>query len=419
MSMAATDLKGLLTISVKSRHDGYSDQYNRIFMVKFLLVCTLVMGISWYQDSINCIVPDAHEIDAKFVSSTCWIQGVYVYKELRERIDEVAYFGMPIDMDQEGYLSNTIEKELCVLNPKSGKKSNYCVPLSKTFFLQYQYMPFLIAALSILFYLPYIFFRSANSDLISLKNTVKGDDPDAEKIAKHYFDRKTNPQRNNMLRVIFNILIKILYIVANLVALLGLNNIMNGEYLSYGSQWVSWAQLDNSVAYDYMGMRDHPKPGNLLLPPFGYCEVHASAKDIKNSYGNQHKFVCELSQNILYQYCLIVLWFAIIFGIVVSCLGLVILLVHYAIGIFGFKAHGPVGKKIFKMLSFRELEYLEFIRKRNIALYGEVLDKLKEFKLGPNAPDDEFPARGRDDIPLYPSLPPKDRYDDKRPGYQL
>lgn len=125
-------------------------------------------------------------------------------------------------------------------------------------------MPFLIAALSILFYIPYIAFRSANSDLISLKNTVKGDDPDAEKIAKHYFDHKTNPQRNNILRVIFNILIKVLYIVANLVCLLGLDSILNGEYLSYGSKWVSWSQLDNSLAYDYMGMRDHPKPGKLV-----------------------------------------------------------------------------------------------------------------------------------------------------------
>ena len=126
-------------------------------------------------------------------------------------------------------------------------------------------MPFLIASLAILFYVPYIAFRTANNDLISLKNTVKGDDPDPEQIAKHYFERRTNPQRNNMLRVVFNILIKILYIVANLVSLLGIDNILNGEYMSYGSKWVSWSQLDNSIAYDYMGMRDHPKPGKNFV----------------------------------------------------------------------------------------------------------------------------------------------------------
>ena len=66
------------------------------------------------------------------------------------------------------------------------------------------------------------------------------------------------------------------------------------------------------------------------------------------------------------------------------------------------------------MLSFRELEYLEFIRKRDIALYGEVLDKLKDIKLGPHAPADDVPQHG-DDIPLYSSKSP---YDNK-PGYQL
>jgi len=418
--MVATDIKGMLSITVKSRHDSHTDQYNRIFMVKLCLVVSLIMGISWFQDSISCIVPDAHGISGGFVSQTCWIQGVYVYKELKDRVDEVGYYGIPKDITQDGFLDNSDTQELCAMHPKLNKKpSEHCTPMTKTFFLQYQYFPFLIATFAILFYVPYIAFRTANNDLISLKNTVKGDEPDAEKIAKHYFDRRTNPQKNNMLRVVFNVLIKILYLVANLVCFLGLDSLLNGDFVGYGSKWVEWSRLENSIAYDYMGMRDHPKPGNNLLPPFGYCEVHASAKDIKESYANKHKFVCELSQNILYQYCLVVLWFALIFGIVISCVGILILFVHYAIGIFGFKAHGPTGKKIFKLLSFRELEYLEFIRKRDIALYGEVLDKLKEIKLGPNAPQDEYPPRHGDDIPLYPSLPQKDRYDSKGPGYQL
>ena len=74
------------------------------------------------------------------------------------------------------------------------------------------------------------------------------------------------------------------------------------------------------------------------------------------------------------------------------------------------RAQGPTGKRIFKMLSFRELEYLEFIRKRDIALYGEVLDKLKDIKLG----DAPFPPRD-DAIPL---VQPKSAYNDK-PGYEL
>ena len=65
------------------------------------------------------------------------------------------------------------------------------------------------------------------------------------------------------------------------------------------------------------------------------------------------------------------------------------------------------------MLSFRELEYLEFIRKRNIGLYGEVLEKLKEIKLGPHSPERE------EDVPLHPKMPQHERYGNKGPGYQL
>jgi len=428
MSMVATDIKGMLSITIKSRHDSHTDQYNRIFMVKLFLVCSLVMGISWFNDSINCIVPESHGLSGGFVSSACWIQGVYVYKELRQEQSSVAYFGIPKDMDNDGILKNfpgadKNQISLCSTTKKLESFSkSYCEPMHKTFYLQYQWMPFLIAAMSLLFYLPYIAFRTANNDLISLKNTIKGDDPDAEKIAKHYFNHRLNPPRTMMLRVIFNILIKCLYLIANLVALLGIDGLLNNEFVSYGNKWIEWSRLNNTVQYDYMGLRDFPKPGNLLLPPFGYCEVYESARDVKTTLGNKHKFVCELSQNVLYQYALIVVWFAIVFGIVISVIGLLLLIVNYAIGIFGIKSESPSSKKLFKALSFRELEYLEFIRKKNVILYGEVLEKLRETILGPNAPlDHEYPQqrRSQDNLPLYPSFPPKDQYDSKRPEYQL
>ena len=57
MAIAATDLKDMLSIHIKSRPDSYSDQYNRLFMFKLLLVCSLVTGISWFTDSIHCIIP--------------------------------------------------------------------------------------------------------------------------------------------------------------------------------------------------------------------------------------------------------------------------------------------------------------------------------------------------------------------------
>ena len=77
--------------------------------------------------------------------------------------------------------------------------------------------------------------------------------------------------------------------------------------------------------------------GNELLPPFGYCELTSGARDIKDSFYNYHKLVCEMSQNVLYQYVLAILWFALIAGIIISVIGLLQMILHYIVGVFGFK----------------------------------------------------------------------------------
>ena len=62
MSMIATDFKSFLTIKLKSRDDNLFDQYSRIFMVKILLVTSMVCGLSWYSDKFNCIIPGTIKI---------------------------------------------------------------------------------------------------------------------------------------------------------------------------------------------------------------------------------------------------------------------------------------------------------------------------------------------------------------------
>ena len=47
-----------------------------------------------------------------------------------------------------------------------------CRPFVKRYYLQYQWMPFYVATLSLMYYLPYVFFRIINTDMISLKSTL-------------------------------------------------------------------------------------------------------------------------------------------------------------------------------------------------------------------------------------------------------
>ena len=53
----AADLKSLFQVTRKKRFDSITDQYQRIFMVKLLLACSLITGLAWYGDKINCVNP--------------------------------------------------------------------------------------------------------------------------------------------------------------------------------------------------------------------------------------------------------------------------------------------------------------------------------------------------------------------------
>ena len=53
----AADMKSLFQVTRKKRFDSLTDQYQRIFMVKLLLACSIITGLAWYGDKINCVNP--------------------------------------------------------------------------------------------------------------------------------------------------------------------------------------------------------------------------------------------------------------------------------------------------------------------------------------------------------------------------
>ena len=133
-------------------------------------------------------------------------------------------------------------------------------------------------------------------------------------------------------------------------------------------------------------MRGFPKPGNKLLPPFGYCEFYESAKDIKQSRMNKFKIICELSQHVLYQYCLLVLWFCLAIGIMVSVLGVLHLLWVYFSNLMLIRCKREYG------ITLREMDYIMYIKTRDSNLYTLVVERLGENSEGNILMDNEsFP----------------------------
>ena len=76
----------------------------------------------------------------------------------------------------------------------------------------------------------------------------------AANIVENYFNRGINPASKLNLRVFGVFTTKVLYIFANVMVFLLTNIVLNGNYQNYGQKWNSWAELNNSMAYDYMGM---------------------------------------------------------------------------------------------------------------------------------------------------------------------
>ena len=109
----------------------------------------------------------------------------------------------------------------------------------------------------------------------------------------------------------------------------------------------------------------------------GYCEVEEASKDELTVHHNSYVFLCEISTNVLYQYVLVVLWFLFIISISISIIGLISALTEHLMHIICFGRSSPK-KTITRVLTLRETEYLQFIKKKNMVMYGDVLRKLKQ-----------------------------------------
>ena len=85
----------VITWKSKTPYDSVSDQYTRIFMPKLFIISSLVMGFSYFNDKLNCMVSSRLNGLKEFVQETCWIQGFYIYHEMHTKLNESSYYGIP------------------------------------------------------------------------------------------------------------------------------------------------------------------------------------------------------------------------------------------------------------------------------------------------------------------------------------
>ena len=290
-----------------------------------------------------------------------YIAGFYVYRDLKYTESDqtpswyVGYYGISKNFDQ---------------------------PIEKTFYLQYQWFPFYVASLALLFYLPYFLFQFINTDIISLTAAIKSLDVNVECLVKNFFNYQINPPSRMYMRIFGNIIVKICYIIVNVVAFTWTDHLLYGEFKNFGIAWLRWNSKIHQTAFDYTKSRKLVKPGEILLPTFGICEVFEIRRDATTTREDHHRFVCEISQNILYQYVLLVLWFLFIIGMTLSILGFILKIIDHALTATCLFAMASQARRVYQVLNLRECEYLEFVRRNNMPVYGQLIRKLKEDTLG-------------------------------------
>ena len=331
--------------------------------------------------------------------------GFFIYEEMKDRLSQSGYYGIPRNIDYDGI--NSLG-QLCTVLDRSRDNGGHCVPMKKVFYLQYQYMPFFVAALSVFFYAPYMAFGFTNSDLMQLKDYCATDEVTSDELLKKFFDQKKNKTRKMRYRIVTLLLIKILYLLVNVLVMMACDEVLAKNFLHYGSNYLSWSELNNAEAHDHnLRLREVPKPANVLLPPLGLCEIHEATRDVRSTHVNSHKFICEISPHVLYQYVMLILWFSLAFGIVLSSIGVLTNVFGHLMNFACFMSAGDPARRMYRVITLREIDYLEYVRRNNMPAYVELLRKIPEtravglasLKSSSNAKYGGFPTNGNFELP--------------------
>lgn len=113
----------------------------------------------------------------------------------------------------------------------------------------------------------------------------------------------------------------------------------------------------------------------------GYCDIHEASLETRIIFHNENKFVCEISPHVLYQYVLMVLWFLFVTSIVISIIGALVYIGKHLRQLLPFGQSYDDYKIIRPVLTLREIEYLDVIKRKNKIKYAAVLKRLKEQRL--------------------------------------
>ena len=252
----------------KKRNDSITSRWNRLFGSKMLFVTTLVSALYWYKDNMQCNLVD-HKIDAGFLRSACWMQGLFIYKELE--INHITkQYGIPNNLANTGMRK---DKTLC-----KNKKS--CIPMKKRVITSYLWVPFFLLFCSFALKIPYFLFNWNFSRLQDFRSSV--DNLSSKKIYKNFFSTRYNFTNN--LYILCNLTMECLYLIVSVALFVSCTKILGNDFACYLPNLLSFDKWDER---NNEGNGKYPSPLDVLFPAVGLCDVSIGRRDLITKHFNE------------------------------------------------------------------------------------------------------------------------------------
>ena len=160
--MNVSSLKDIFTVDfLKKRNDSVPSRWNRILGSKIILI--IVVITSNYK--MNCLKSEKG-LYLKFVTKSCRMRGLFLYKELMAEPRLPREFGIPDDIGDDDIQNN------CLM-PRC--KGPGCEKMTMVYFSSYQWVPFPFLSFSFFLQMPYLVFKQGLRRNLQIPNYTARD----------------------------------------------------------------------------------------------------------------------------------------------------------------------------------------------------------------------------------------------------
>lgn len=136
-----------------------------MFGSKIILIPIAIMSWCWAKDKMNCVKSDEGPYPG-FVPKSCWMRGLFLYKELMAEPRPSIEFGIPDDIGDDHIQNN------CLISRCTGPG---CKKMMRVYFSLYHWVPFLFLSFSFFLQMLYLVFRQGLRGNLQITNYTARD----------------------------------------------------------------------------------------------------------------------------------------------------------------------------------------------------------------------------------------------------